>query len=81
MNLKRISDNSSTFKVGNLNDYLNIINKVNTLENCDVDPIDFVPLETEFPNQTLSYKISSSEDPEAVFTLDVNGIKKINIYR
>ena len=82
MNLKAISDAliQGTFKVGNLNDYVNIINKTNVFENSNLSMDDFSQLEQDYSDKTLSYKVMSDEDTRAVASFDINGKQRLNIY-
>lgn len=82
MNLKKVKDSAiqGTFKVGNLNDYINVINKTNAFENSEVSVEDFEDLEGEYADKTLSYKVMSNEDDEAIKTIKVNNNQVINIY-
>lgn len=83
MNLARIKDSSDmgTFTVGNLNDYINVLNKVNPTGNSELTSDDFEQLEEFFPLGTeLSYRVMSNEDIKASFTLQVNNSQYLNLY-
>jgi len=82
MNLKKVNDSAiqGTFKVGNLNDYINIINKTNAFENSEVSVEDFEDLEGEYADEKLSYKVMSKKDDKAIKTIRVNNKQVINIY-
>lgn len=82
MNLKRIKDNAEqgTFEVGNLNDYINIINKTNVWERSNVSVEDLQDLDSEYAGRTLSYRILNYEDASAVKSIDINGTLFLNIY-
>lgn len=82
MNLKHIKDSNitGTFTVGNLNDYLNVINRTNYLENSKLSIDSFQSLEDEYPNETLSYKVTS-KDEKALVSLQINGEMYLNVYK
>lgn len=82
MNLKSIKDSviQGTFKVGNLNDYINIINKTNVFENSNLSTDDFSQLEQDHSGEKLSYKVMSTADDKALKTLKVNNNQFLNVY-
>ena len=82
MNLQKIKDSqaSGQFVVGNLNDYLNIINKTNVYENSKLSVEDFSQLEEDYSGEKLSYKVMSHEDDKAIKSFEINGIQRLNIY-
>ena len=53
MNLQKIKDSqpSGQFVVGNLNDYLNVINKTNVYENSKLSVEDFSQLEEDYSGE------------------------------
>lgn len=81
MNLKSIKDSviQGTFEVGNLNDYINIINKTNVFENSNLSTDDFSQLERDYSGEKLSYKVMSTADDKAIKTFKVNN-QFLNVY-
>ena len=82
MNLQSIKDSqaSGQFVVGNLNDYLNVINKTNVYENSKLSVEDFSQLEEDYSGEKLLYKVMSHEDDKAIKSFEINGIQRLNIY-
>lgn len=83
MNLKRIKDSSlqGTFVVGNVNDYTNLLNKINTTGNSTLTTSDLQVLENEYNNKQLSYRVSVNKDNEAILSLPMNEVQYLNIYQ
>lgn len=83
MNLKRIKDSSlqGTFVVGNVNDYANLLNKINTTGNSTLTTSDLQVLENEYNNKQLSYRVSVNKDDEAILSLPMNEVQYLNIYQ
>jgi hypothetical protein len=69
-----------TFEVGNLNDYINIINKTNVFENSNLSTDDFLQLEHDHSGEKLSYKVMSTADDKAIKTFKVNNNQFLNVY-
>lgn len=82
MNLQKIKDSQlqGTFIVGNLNDYINVINKTNVFENSNLSVEDFSQLEGDYSGQKLSYKVLSREDKDAIKVFKINNNQRLNIY-
>lgn len=86
MNYKKLSSINDSiitgkFVVGNLNDYLNIINKTNAVENSKLSVEDFEQLESDYMGETLSYKVLSYKDKSSIKTIKINNVQYLNIYK
>lgn len=77
MNMKRIG--YKTFKVGNVNDYINLINKVNVNSNTSLT-LDSFSIFQSVPNGTTIYYKIGPKDPEADFLLNSNDYLFINCF-
>lgn len=77
MNIKRIG--YKTFEVGNVNDYINLINKVNVNNNTRLT-LDSFDVFQSVPKGTKIYYKIGPKDPTADFTLNSNDYLFINCF-
>lgn len=79
MNLRRINK-LNQFTVGNLNDYINIINKTNINGRSELSVDDLKQLESEYNGLRLSYNIETNQDNQAIKTYKIHRDLYLNIY-
>lgn len=79
MNLRRVYK-GNTFVVGNLNDYINVINKTNINGRSELKVSDLQDLEKDYNNLTLSYNVETAKDKEALKSIRVNNSLYLNIF-
>lgn len=79
MNLKRVNKSAETFTVGNINDYINVINKTNVANNSKVQVSDLQELEEKYNDLRCSYSIEIFEDKDALKSIPINESLFLNI--